>query len=237
MPIHLLIDWENERPTGAELELVRGSRFRLWILHGPQQNSFTAEQVSAWQPLGKQVRFVQSIKSGKNALDMHIAYCIGVASEHDRQQEAQGCYVVVSRDKGFDALFGYLGSRDIRAGRAESLTGALLLAAKLMEGVQPKPASKSRMSESAARVFAGARQSPDDHQAAAEPHREPTRQGDSRGGRGSCSRGVENFQGSDSRWDEDHLPPQEEIASAAPATYTPSSCVPAPSAAHWRTSS
>jgi hypothetical protein len=158
MRIHLLIDWENERPTGAELELVRGSRFRLWILHGPQQKSFTAEQVSAWQPLGKQVRFVQSAKSGKNALDLHIAYCIGVASEHDRGQENPGCYVIVSKDKGFDALFGYLQNRDLRVARAESLTEAMKLASKLMEGVEvkalPVPASapKPRTSENAARV-------------------------------------------------------------------------------------
>lgn len=166
MRIHLLIDWENERPTGAELELIRGSRFRLWILHGPQQKSFTAEQVSAWQPLGKQVRFVQSAKSGKNALDLHIAFCIGVVSEHDRSQETPGCYVIVSKDKGFDALFGYLQGRDLRVARADSLPEALKLASKLMEGVEAKSPSasahapKPSASENAARVIEDLRAHP-----------------------------------------------------------------------------
>jgi len=158
--IHLLIDWENKRPTGAELEQVRGSRFRLWILHGPQQNSFTAEQAKAWQPLGKQVRFVQSTKSGKNALDLHIAFCIGEASQQDRTKEVAACYVIVSGDKDFDALFGYLSEKGIKAARAPSLPEALQLAADLMPAPEPKVPSKPGASANAERVIQSLREHP-----------------------------------------------------------------------------
>ncbi len=160
VPIHLLIDWENKRPTGAELEQVRGSRFRLWILHGPQQNSFPSEHAKAWQPLGKQVRFVQSAKSGKNALDLHIAFSMGEASEHDRAKGSTACYVIVSGDKDFDALFGYLTERGIKAGRAESLPEALRLAVELTGATETPAPSQPIVSLSAERVIEDLRTNP-----------------------------------------------------------------------------
>jgi hypothetical protein len=158
--IHLLIDWENKRPTGAEIEQVRGSRFRLWILHGPQQNSFPAEHARAWQPLGKQVRFVQSAKPGKNALDLHIAFSIGEASEHDRAKGTTACYIIVSADKGFDSLFGYLTERGIKVGRTESLPEALQLAVELTGGIEAPPPPPPIVSSSAERVIEDLRTNP-----------------------------------------------------------------------------
>jgi hypothetical protein len=158
---HLLIDWENKQPTGAELEQVRGSRFRLWILHGPQQKSFPSEQAKAWQPLGKQVRFVQSMKSGKNALDLHIAFCIGEASEQDRAKGAEACYIIISGDKDFDALFGYLSEKGIKAARAPSLPEALEVAAELTAGEEAKAAPpKPIASPNAQRVIEDLRAHP-----------------------------------------------------------------------------
>ncbi len=171
--IHLFLDLENVQPTAAELEQVRGPHFRLWVLHGPQQKNFTTDRVKAWQPLGDQVRFVQSLKAGKNALDLHIAFCIGEASERDRREGVEACYVIVSNDKDFDALFGYLDSQDIKARRAESLPVALKIATQPLAkpAVQPKPpvAAKPKtvakpkpaeVSASAARVLKEFRQHP-----------------------------------------------------------------------------
>jgi PIN domain len=150
--IHLFLDLENVQPTAAQLELVRGPQFRLWVLHGPQQKYFTPDRVKAWQPLGDQVRFVRSMKAGKNALDLHISFCIGEASEQDRAGKSQACYVIVSGDKDFDALFGYLGSQDILIGRGDSLPAAIRIAAELMAktAVQPtrvvaKPKAEAKL--------------------------------------------------------------------------------------------
>ena len=134
--VHLLLDLENVQPTAAQLGKVRGAHFRLWILHGPHQKELTTDRVTALLPLGEQVRLVQSMKAGNNALDLHIAFCIGEASERDRQEGSKACYVIVSKDKGFDALFGHLKSRGILVGRAESLPMALTHAAQLT-GTQP----------------------------------------------------------------------------------------------------
>lgn len=131
-PIHLFLDIENVQPPAQHLEKVRGDDYRLWILHGPQQNHFSADRAAAWQPLGKQVRFVQSLQAGKNALDFHLTYCMGEAVEQDRREGGTGSYVVVSRDKGFEALFGYLQKQSVRVGRAETLPDALTLGRALL---------------------------------------------------------------------------------------------------------
>jgi hypothetical protein len=153
MPIHLLIDWENKQPTAAELEQVRGGRFRLWIMHGPQQVKLGMEHATAMQPLGKHVKYVQSPKAGKNALDLLIAFCVGEASANDRYKESSGCYIIISGDKGFEPLLDYLEGRDIWARRAESLAEALKVASEYSDSVQPKLAAKPALSGAAQRVI------------------------------------------------------------------------------------
>lgn len=140
--IHLFLDLENVQPSADELKRVRGAHYRLWILHGPHQKHFTADRVSAWQPLGEQVRFVQSVKAGKNALDLHIAFSIGQASEADRRAGAEGHYIVVSRDKDFDALCGYTESVNIRIRRLDTLAEALALARNLIGRSPTKPVGR-----------------------------------------------------------------------------------------------
>lgn len=129
--IHLLLDLENVQPSAAEIERVRGAHFRLCILHGPHQNHFAADQVKALQPLGPQVRYVQSTKNGRNALDLHVAFTLGEACEQDRRNGIDSRYVIVSADKDFDALFGYLKEQGIKVGRSDTLLGALRCAQEL----------------------------------------------------------------------------------------------------------
>jgi hypothetical protein len=105
---YLLVDFENLQPPAQDIALVRGAQFRLWVFHGPKQKKFSAEMVVAWQPLGSQVKFVQSSKEGKNALDFHIAFCLGQAQKEDAAEGRKARYVVVSGDGGFDPLFEYM---------------------------------------------------------------------------------------------------------------------------------
>lgn len=153
MLIHLLLDLENVQPSGAEIEKVRGARYRLWVHHGPHQKSFTADRVKAWQPLGEQVRFVRSEKAGKNALDLHVVFSIGEASEQDRANGQKACYIVVSKDKGYDAMFGYLAGRNIAVRRAETLPEALHIASKLSGAPESKTPVQPNVSVSAQRVI------------------------------------------------------------------------------------
>ena len=129
--IYLLVDFENLQPSAADIARVRGEEYRLWIFHGPHQNKFAAEMVVAWQPLGDRVRFIQSTRTGKNALDFHIAFYLGQAQREDASTGRAARYVVVSKDGGFDALFDHMRSLGCSVDKATTIPDALDVAASL----------------------------------------------------------------------------------------------------------
>lgn len=159
-PVHLLVDYENVQPTANELLQLRDSHVRLWVFHGPHQTRFPADVVSAWQPLGNRLRFVQSDKAGRNALDLHIAFSMGELAEKGRASQDPGCFVVIAKDKDLDALFGYLRQHGIHAARAESLSHALACAKNLLAGIRKKTPGEAKLSHEGARVLAQLRAHP-----------------------------------------------------------------------------
>ena len=74
---YILIDFENVQPTAAGVRLIRGADYRVLLFHGPHQNKFDAGMVKALQPLGVRLEYFQCARRGKNALDFHIAFCLG----------------------------------------------------------------------------------------------------------------------------------------------------------------
>ena len=125
--VHLLVDFENLKPPPVDVARVRSSEFRLWVFHGPHQNKFDADLVKAWQPLGERVDFVQSSKHGKNALDFHIAFKLGVLHVNEQAGKRDVSYVVVSGDGGFDPLFEYMRTLGCAVSRAGSIPDALAI--------------------------------------------------------------------------------------------------------------
>jgi hypothetical protein len=136
-----LVDFENLKPAAEEIALVRGEHYRLWVFHGPHQNKFDAPMVKAWQPLGERVDFVQSSRQGKNALDFHIAYQLGVLRQRHQTAGSTANYVVVTGDGGFDALFEHMRSNGVQVGKAGSMSEALALA----ESWRPKEVAPPAM--------------------------------------------------------------------------------------------
>jgi hypothetical protein len=129
MPItYILVDFENVKPTADEVRQLRGDHFRLWIFRGPHQNKFDADMVEAWQPLGEHVRFTQSTKSGKNALDFHIAFCLGMVHRENVAANRLARYVVVSKDSGFDTLLECARSQGCNVTMAATIVEALAAA-------------------------------------------------------------------------------------------------------------
>lgn len=137
--VHLLVDFENLKPSPSDVALVRSERYRLWVFHGPHQNKFDAALVKAWQPLGTRVDFVQSSKHGKNALDFHIAFKLGELFADDRRTGQRASYVVVSGDGGFEPLFEYMRTLGCTVTLVGSIPEALTV-----------PAAESRMAQASA---------------------------------------------------------------------------------------
>ncbi len=133
---YLLVDFENLQPPAKDVALVRGEEYCLLIFRGPHQNKYDAAMAEAWQPLGQQVSFVQSAKAGKNALDFHIAFCLGRLCEVCAVAQRPARFIVVSKDCGFNPLFEYMAfSLGASVGRAPSIPMALDVATRLKAAV------------------------------------------------------------------------------------------------------
>ena len=139
--VHLLVDFENLKPSAADVALVRSEEYRLWVFHGPHQNKFDAALVKAWQPLGERVDFVQSSKQGKNALDFHIAFKLGELFADARRTGRRASYVIVSGDGGFEALFEYMRTQGCAVTLAGSIQAALAVPAPKEPPVAPASAA------------------------------------------------------------------------------------------------
>ena len=147
---YILIDFENVKPTAADLKLIRGAGFRVRLFHGPHQNKFDADIVKALQPLGIQVEFMQCERAGKNALDFHIAFYLGRLVEESKTAASSSKdktrFVIVSKDSGFDVLLDHVETLGYGAMRVETVQQALVSEKKKDTGAAKDPAVKTVLS-------------------------------------------------------------------------------------------
>jgi hypothetical protein len=126
---YILIDFENVQPTAADISLIRGTDYRVRLFHGPHQNKFDAGMVKALQPLGDHLEYFQCERKGRNALDFHIAFCLGRLVEESKTaastSKEKTRFVIVSKDGGFDALLDHVETLGYGAMRVESVHQAL----------------------------------------------------------------------------------------------------------------
>ena len=73
---YVLIDFENVQPT--DINLLKSGTFEIKIFLGANQNKLPLSLVSTLQCLGERVEYIALETGGKNALDFHIAYYIGL---------------------------------------------------------------------------------------------------------------------------------------------------------------
>ena len=124
---YILVDFENIQPL--DMGLLSGDRYQFRIFRGPHQKKLDFDIVESLQPLGDRVKYLQSDRHGKNALDLHIAFYMGRMLQ---ELEANGSptikntrFVVISHDSGFDALMGHVQSLGYPAMKAKSIRQAL----------------------------------------------------------------------------------------------------------------
>ncbi len=123
---HILVDFENVQPTAVDIGLVRGDDVRLAIFRGPGQKKYSADVAEAWQPLGGNVTFVHCAKAGRNAVDMHIAFHLGVLVAASRGSAGgHAHFVIVSKDTDFDPLLMYIRAQGFEASRVATIKAAL----------------------------------------------------------------------------------------------------------------
>ncbi|HKQ22954.1 MAG TPA: PIN domain-containing protein [Burkholderiales bacterium] len=144
---YILIDFENVKPTAADLKLIRGAGYRVLLFHGPHQNKFDADIVKVLQPLGIQVEFIQCERTGKNALDFHIAFYLGRHVEESKAtastSKEKTRFIVVSKDGGFDVLLDHIETLGYGVMRAESVHQALVPEKKKDAAAAKEPTAKT----------------------------------------------------------------------------------------------
>jgi hypothetical protein len=141
---YILVDFENVQPP--DMGLLSGEQYQLRIFRGPHQNKLDFDIAESLQPHGDRVKYIQSDRHGKNALDFHIAFYMGRLLQ---ELEANGPsansntrFVVISKDGGFDALMSHVQSLGYGAMKAASIRHALGLDEPVTtngSAIQPTP--------------------------------------------------------------------------------------------------
>jgi hypothetical protein len=109
----LLVDFENVR----DLALSQlSSEWAVRIFVGRSQNSIPFTLTEEAQKLGERLQWVKIEGDGRNNLDFHLAWCLGwLCAAHP-----SASFVILSRDRGFDALIAHLVHRHFACKRIDS---------------------------------------------------------------------------------------------------------------------
>ena len=130
---YVLIDYENVQPE--TLGRLDPNRDAIRIFVGANQSKMPTSLVTAMQRF--ESRCIQIAGSGRNALDLHIAYYVGQIAT----TEPGASFHVVSKDAGFDPLMRHLKSEGIAAGRIETIDEIVERSASRVKPSSKAPAS------------------------------------------------------------------------------------------------
>src|SRR5512146_443155 len=112
---YVLIDYENVQVKS--LALVEGEHFRVRVFLGPKNLKLHRELVIAMQRFGDRGEYITLEAHGKNALDFHIAYYLGILKSAD----PAGFFYIISKDTGVDPLVQHLKARGVSCDRSDSI--------------------------------------------------------------------------------------------------------------------
>jgi PIN domain len=117
----VLIDYENVQPDITSL--LNGGTYKIKVFVGAAQAKVPLELARTLQSFGPDAEYLQIEGRGSNALDSHIAYCLGqLAAEFP-----DASFQVISKDTGFDPLIKHLKARKILCQRSTSIVGIPLV--------------------------------------------------------------------------------------------------------------
>jgi len=115
---YILLDYENVQIRNlSALHEVPDLAFQIIVFVGDKQSKIPIQLVLSMQSFGAKAEYVQITGSGRNALDFHIAYYLGVLTERN----PKGVFHVISKDTGYDQLIKHLQEKKIRVTRQKDL--------------------------------------------------------------------------------------------------------------------
>jgi hypothetical protein len=114
-PCVVLVDYENVQPT--EFVEVAQAGCHVWFFVGSSQKRVSTDLPDFIARFPAQSRFIRMEKPGKNSLDFHICYYLGVAA-HERPE---WLYVLMSKDTGYDPLLAHVRTEGMHAQRVVTI--------------------------------------------------------------------------------------------------------------------
>jgi len=108
---HVLIDYENVQPNVAEA--LAAPIFKVWVFLEVQQTKVKVDLLELVQRKGDDARIIKMSSSGRNSLDFHMSYYVGMLST----QQPDGYFHLIAKDTGMDSLIEHLKGRGISVAR------------------------------------------------------------------------------------------------------------------------
>jgi len=130
----VLVDFENVQP---DLSLLANSAYKVKVFFGAKQQEGRVpfKLLDAMLSLAGNVEPVKVMRSGSNAVDMHIAYYIGRLIE----REPDATIHIISGDTDFDPLAEYLRANGVSCNRSKTIADLTKKAAPVK---QPQPRAR-----------------------------------------------------------------------------------------------
>lgn len=112
---YVFVDYENVQVQS--LALLKAEHFKVRIFLGANNTKLPVSLFLSLQEMGQRVELVTLEASGKNALDFHIAYYLGIEAAKDPTTY----FHIISKDSGFDPLIHHLKTKKIFGARSASI--------------------------------------------------------------------------------------------------------------------
>jgi PIN domain len=110
---YIFVDYENVQKL--DLDLIAGKAVKVFLIVGHRRKSFPSLLARQMHQYHDQVAWIESQGASRNALDLVLAYHVGVHAGAD----PKGYFHILSADKDYDALVAHLRTNGILASRDE----------------------------------------------------------------------------------------------------------------------
>lgn len=110
---YIFVDYENVQELN--LDLIAGKAAKVFLIVGNRRKSLPSDLARQIHKYHDQVGWIESEGASKNALDLVLAYHVGLQAKVD----PVGYYHILSKDKDYDALIQHLRAQKIFASRDE----------------------------------------------------------------------------------------------------------------------
>jgi hypothetical protein len=140
---HVFVDFENV--PSVDLALIGGLPVFVTLLIGKTQTKLDTTLVEQIHAHAAKVRLITLGASGRNALDLTLAYYLGRAAAETTGAELH----IVSKDKDFEPLIAHLRSKNLKVSRADSFAALPFLAASKPPAPTRKAAATPRKPQAA----------------------------------------------------------------------------------------